>query len=289
MKRLFNFVWSIFFTIGAMAPLSGEIIESNEINTLRQYVDQNAFVFLNITGTLYEPSTTLSDNQWREYFAQRVKRLISDSAASQQLIDQIKNQIVQKIPKKAVEKITPDLISDLQKKQIVVLGLTKKQMSTTYAENFGWITQNHLAQLGIHLDKTLSYLRYSPQERQKSYSFAYGILFTNKQPEGPAMVSFLKEIQQKPSKIIVVDNGADALKSLEESLKPTQIPFTGIRYGRADALKANFDPTLGTIEFFAFIKEGKILSDAEALEIKKSHPQTNYESLLDQYIQQQPR
>lgn len=286
MRQLSYIVLGALVAMCGISHLKGEVIETNEIRTVLQHVDNDSYVFFNITGTLYAPSTTLSDNQWRAYFVTRVKQKISDPDVSQQLIDKIKNRIVQEIPKKNVEDITPQMISDLQERKIVVLGITKKQMSTSYADNFGLITRNHLLSLEINFEKTLSYLKIDKTKDQTGYSFAYGILFTNKQPEGPAMISFLKQNDLHPSSIIMVDNSLASLESVQEALQSTGIGFKGIRYGRADSLIENFDPTLGTIEFFAFINEGKIMSDAEALVVKQKDSTTNYEAKLDDYIQQ---
>jgi hypothetical protein len=284
MKRMSFFVCGILLALFGAADLTGEIIETKEIRTVLDYVDQDSLVFFNVTGTLYAPSSTLSDNQWREYFSNRVKLIVSDEASSQQLIDKIKNQIVQGIPKKNVEEITPQLIANLQNQKIVVLGITRKNMSTSYAENFGMITRNHLLSLGINLEKTLPYLASGELKDQKEYLFGYGILFTNKQPEGLAVISFVKQMNQTPSLILMVDNSRSSLESVQEALLPTGIAFKGFRYGRADNLKENFDPALGTIEFFAFIKEGSLISDAEALKIKQSNSAINYEAMLDSYI-----
>lgn len=286
MKQLSGIVWGFLIAISSLTPLMGEIIETKEIRTLLPYVNKDSYIFFNITGTLYAPSTTLSDNQWREYFSTRVKQKINDPDISQKMIDQIKNMIVQKLPKRNVEEITPQLIANLQDQKIVVFGITKKQMATSYADNFGLITRNHLLSLGINLEKTLSYLSTEKIENENGYSFAYGILFTNKQPEGPALLSFLKQNNLHPSSIIMVDNSRESLESVQEALMPTGIAFKGIRYGRADSLKESFDPTLGTIEFFALIHESKILSDAEAVDIKQNHSTVNYEAMLDDYIQQ---
>lgn len=285
-----NPIYTVLFSIAMIlsGSLSGEIIQTNEISTVLDHISQDSFVFFNINGTMYEPSNTLADNQWRQYFSKRVAEIVADTQESQAIIDRTKNLIVQRIPKKSVEEKTPQLIADLQAKKIVVLGLTQKQMSTTYAENFGWLTNQHLLSLGINLEKTLAYLKQKPgSEAAKGYSFAYGILFTNKQPEGPVLLSFLEEVDQKPSSIVAVDNSLSSLESLQQALEAKGIRFTGLRYGRSDALKENFDPALGTIEFFTFLNQGRIMSDAEALKIKESNPQTNYEAQLDEYIKQQ--
>lgn len=268
-----------------MTSAFAEIIETQEIETVLDYVSQDSIVFFNITGTLYEPSNALSDNQWREYFANRVKEIAPDQAVGHALVNRTKNLIVQKIPKKNVEQKTPQLIADLQNKKIPVLGLTKKQASTSYADNFAWITQNHLASLGIHLDKTLGYLRFTAEPPMTlGYTFVYGILFTNKQSEGKAVQAFVNTIEKKPSIVIAVDNTLSSLEDIEQILNANKIKFVGLRYGRADKTKANFDATLGIIEFLTYVNEGRILSDAEALKIKQTQKDVNQEALLDEYI-----
>lgn len=286
MKNLIGIIFGCMMTLCGIFPASAEIIETNEIDKVLEYVNQDSFVFFNITGTLYQPSNALSDNQWREYFSKRVKQLVADPQAAQALIDQTKNLIVQKIPKKTVEEKVPQLIADLQAKKIVVLGLTQKQAATSYADNFAFITQNHLVNLGISLEKSLSYFKREQKPVQETYTFAYGILFTNKNPEGQILLEFLKTVDPKPSEVIAVDNSRSSLENVQQALDAAGIKFIGLRYGRADAVKAHFDATLGTIEFLTFIKEGKILSDAEAAELKAKQPDVNYEALLDQYIKQ---
>lgn len=288
MKKISNFICGFLLAFcGMAASLSGKIIDSADIQAMIPYINQDSFVFLNVTGTLYGPSNTLSDHQWREYFSSRVKDLVDDLDKAQELIDKVKNQIVNHIPKRNIQEITPQLIHHLQDKRIVVFGITRKQVSTSYADNFGAITDKHVLSLGIQLEKTISYFPI-PKEisEQDGYTFMYGILFTNKQPVGPVLVSFLNKAGPKPYNIVMVDNSLASLENVQEALKPTGITFTGIRYGGMDALEETFDPTLGIIEFFAFINEGKILSDKEAAANKPYDKTIDYEALLDKYIQE---
>lgn len=281
-----NFCKLLLVICSITTSLFGEIIETDEIKTLIPFVNQDSFVFLNVTGTLYAPSNILSSHEWREYFSDRVKEIMSDGEEAEQWIDKIKNQIVTQIPKKKIEDLTPRLIAHLQDKGVTVLGLTQKRMATSYADNFGEITGNHLFSLGIQLERTLEYLKI-PKERleQHDFSFAYGILFTNKQPVGPALAAFIELSGQSPSNVVMIDNSLNSLEDAQEALKSTGIKFTGIRYGRADK-REEFDPTLGIIEFFAFMNEGVILSDDEALKTMPIDKSVDYEAMLDEYIQE---
>lgn len=287
MKQFLVFICGFLLNFCILTlPIQGEIIETNEIKTMIPFINQESLVFLNVTRTLYAPSNTLADRRWRDYFSNRVNEIIENQEAEQELIDKVKNQIVSTIPKKNVQEITPRLIDLLQDKRIVVLGITQKQLSTSYADNFGEITRNHLLNLDINFEKTLKYFELSKENLSKSeFSFAYGLLFTNKASVGPAIVAFLKQSGKQPSNVVIVDNSRDNLESVQEALSSIGIAFTGIRYGLADA-QEDFDPTLGTVEFFALINEGKILSDSEALQSMPADRSINYEAMLDKYIEQ---
>lgn len=286
LKRFLSFFVGMVLLMSNSSHIFAEIIETNEISIIQKYVTTDSLVLFNITGTLYEPASTLADNQWRIYFAERVHALISDETAANGLINKVKNDIVSHLPKKTVEDYTPQLIVNLQNKHIPVLGITQKQMATSYADNFGLITRNHLLSIGINLEHTLSYLNVKNDEGDLSHSFAFGLIFTNKKPVGPAILSFLNRLQYKPAKIIMIDNSRDSLENAEAVLISTDTKFEGFRYGRADALKTNFDPILGNIQFFAFVKEGHVFSDEEAMQIKQAYPKVNYTELLDNLILQ---
>ena len=277
------FGWSVLLAFNS-SHTSAELIETNEISIIENYVTKDSLILFNVTGTLYEPASTLADGQWRTYFTERVHAIESDKASAERLINHVKNDIVNNLHKKTVEDFTPQLIMNLQKQQIPVLGITQKQMATPYADNFGLITSNHLLSLGIDLEKTLSYLNIKSNDGDPSYSFAFGLIFTNKKPVGPAILAFLNRLEYKPKKIIMIDNSRHSLENAEATLALTETKFEGFRYGRSDALKANFDPILGNIQFFAFMRKRQELSDVEAMQIKQAHPEINFTQMLDTFI-----
>ncbi len=287
LKKIFYFFISVFTVGMGDFTLSAEIRETNEISTIQDYVTSESLVLFNVTGTLYEPATTLANNQWRIFFAERAKAIASDQKAADRLVNQIKNLIVNHIPKKPVEEVTPRLIAHLQNQEIPVLGITQKQMTTSYADNFGFITSQHLVSIGVNLEETLAYLDLKPSSEDESHSLAYGLIFTNKKPIGPAILSFVNRLQDKPAKVIMIDNTRSSLEEAEAALLSTDVKFEGFRYGRADAVKTSFDPILGTIQFFAFIEEKKVLSDEEALQIKQADPEVDYVAQLDHFILEQ--
>lgn len=282
-------ILKLFFIMVSLAPIAqiqGELLEINNITEVNRYVAgdcRDRVVFFNITGTLYEPSNTLSEHQWREYFSKRVKEIVPDSAKGEELINRIKNAIVQDIPKKPVEEVTPALVANLQQRKIPVFGITRKQMAPPYADNFGLITSKHLRSIGIDLEKTLEYS--DPVKKESdNYSLAYGMIFTNGKPVAPSLISFLENNDYTTSEIVMVDNTKASLEEVAAALGSKGIAFTGLRYGAADAQKASFNPTLGTIEFLAFMNEKKIMPDEEAVRILSETSEVDYQARLDDLI-----
>lgn len=265
------------------AKLQGEIVETNDISSVLSAVDKDTLVLFNITDTLYAPTNTFGSHQWRSYFAERAEKVISNTELKQWLINWIKCESIA-IPKKPVEECTPDLIENLQLQSIAVLGITKKTLSTPYADNFGEITRDHLLSIGIDLEKTLSYYPVTVDQQSSKYAFAYGILFASKQPIGQTLLSFLSGVKSRPRKIVMVDNSRRSLEDVDTALTSSGITFKGYRYGRCDARKKAFDPTIGIIQLLKYELESKILSDEEALKEKLAHPQINYDACLDEFL-----
>ncbi|MCE5318614.1 MAG: DUF2608 domain-containing protein [Parachlamydia sp.] len=275
MKKLLSFLFLI------VLPLQGLIVETKEMSTVLQHVDSHSLILFNVTDTLYEPSITLADNQWRMYFSRLAEATVPNSES---FVNRYKNMIVNNIPKKLIEPFTIQLIRELQKEHQPVLGITQKHPSAPYAEDYGEITNRHLKNMGIDLERTLDFLPMKNKMEYDPHSFAYGIIFTDKQPEGPAILSFLQRLKWNPKKVILVDDSHAALSNVEASLKPTGIKFIGVRYGRCDGRKYAFDADLGTIQFFEFIKKGRAISDEEARKFKQEHPDMHFESLLIDFI-----
>lgn len=279
-KISYIIITAIVFLSGIQ--LNAEIVETKEMSAVQDYVTADSLLLFNITGTLYDPATTFADNRWRVYLTKRVNAIVSDQETANKFINKIKNEIVSHLPKKAVEDFTPHFVNRLQCQRIPVLGITQKRVVAPYADNFAAITSNHLLSLGINMENTLSYFKVQGEDGV-SHSFAYGIIFTNHMPVGPAIVEFLSRLENQPSRIIIVDNDIGNLINAESSLNAI-IPFTGFRYVHSDNLKRDFDPTLGNIQLFAYINEKKIISDEQAMHIKQTHPELDYDKLLDDFI-----
>lgn len=264
--------------------LEGKIFESNQIQTVHSLIEQDTLVLFNTSDTLYEHTSSLAEAQWREYFSEKVLKVIPNKETAEKIINHVRGILVTKLPQKNVEEITPQLVAQLQMDRVPVIGVTQKRITTPYAENFAEITSGYLTELGIDLKKTLTYTSFKDNESTLNFSFIYGIIFTNNKPVGPAIRSFLKTNDYHPKKIVMVDNSYDELNKAKIAVEQEGIEFAGLRYGATDLRKSDVDLTVGTIEFLALINDNIVMLDQAAREIKQTSDQ-DYEALLENYIQ----
>jgi cytochrome c peroxidase len=260
---------------------NGEIIEIQEIQSVSDYLQQGSLVLLNVGDTVFAPSSTLEDRRWREYFAKRARGTLSNLASAA-----LVNNITSKIPP---ENETLDLIENLQKEKVPVLGYTKKFYSSFYSPHQGEITYLELLNRGVDFEKTFKYFPVKDYLNE-DFAFKYGLIFRNKNLIGYALADFFKTGGSEPNlpnHVILVDSDKQALLHAEKILLKLNINFTGLLYnGEAHQ---NFDPTLGTIEFFSYVNEKKLLNDEEALQEKGKNREKNWEELLDAWIMTQER
>lgn len=273
---LFLFCFSSFAT--------GKIYEIEKIENVEKYITQDQVIFLNVGGTLFSAPTMLADNQFREYFVARTNNLITHPKTAQAIIDEVKGSIVERIPKVPPEEITPSVLKRLQKNKVPVLGYTQRNFTTTYAPQNGRVTNMHLINMRIFLENAFSYYP-ATEYHNKSHDFQYGILFTNKNPLGPALIEFFNQTKY-PQHVIIVDDHISVLEEAENTLAAHAIETIGLRYNRVDAHKKAFNADVATIQFFAFINDNKFLSDQEALEIKMQNQEVDFQSKLDAWILQ---
>lgn len=282
MIKYFICLISCFITF---ASLQGSIQEVSSFKEAISKADGKSLVLVNLSDTLYEPTITMGEHAWRSFFTKRVQALIKDTERANQIANKVKHDIVTQIPKRAIEKDTPLVIQGLQKKYIPIFGITTKAPQTPYASDFSEITHSHLLSLGIEFENTLRYVPLDLKAVQDSaYQFLNGIIYTVKQPEGLATLAFLKKLPFVPERVIVVNDSLRALNDTAKTLELQGVAFEGYRYNKRDAKKKAFDPVLGVIQFFAFYETGKLLSDEEALKIKKADPKADLFAKLDFYI-----
>lgn len=279
-NKKFLFI-GIISLIMSYSPISAEIIETNEISTIQNHIDPDTFVLFTVSDTIYKPANALSDRKWRTYFSEKVNTTTSNLAVAESIIKETKNLILSECSKSLIETTTPKLIEDLQNQDTVVFGIAKKYRNTK--DNIDMTTRN-LLKVGVDLRKTQSRFELKDDHKETDSFLSEGLIFRNDKNIGSAVIDFLNTVPYIPSKIVMVDKSRKALEKVENVLASNGIPFEGFRYSRSDDRKANFDVTLGTIQFLYFISTDQMISDEEAKTIQQANPDVDYEQELVSYI-----
>lgn len=274
------------------------LIETTNIEKLLEVSNKNTLIISDITNTLYKPCNTMSDKKWRTYVANRVHEVISDSTLASKVAHSIENIIVNQVDKDLVHQNMPAVIKELQDKEVPFIAISLKNWSAPYDPNFGITTSNHLKKLDIDLEKSVPLIgkmknnansNYEPiQEMHKTdeYTFAKGIIFTNKNPLDKALDAFLNRLEKKPQHIIILENAYENKEKLETIIKAHNIAVTFIRHKSSENQENSFNPTIGTIEFLQFMKNSKVILDEEAKKINDDNSSVDYETLLKDFIKE---
>lgn len=263
--------------------------------------DGSTLVLSNITNTLYGPANTMSDKEWRKFLSAFVNEIISNQEQAKKVALRLENIIVNQVDKSLVHEKLPEIIHKLQATGVPFLGITLKNWSAPYDQDFGITTSRHLKKLGIDLEEsmplvgrdkeTIENMTGSLDELDKLiYTLSKGIIFTNKCPLDVALDKFLNTLEVRPTQIIILEN-SEHKEELATVINAHHIGLTFIKYANHENIQSKkFDPTLGTIEFIQFIKsyinneDSKLTSDDQAEEIKNKNITIDYDALLKECI-----
>jgi hypothetical protein len=314
MMSLIIFVWFMikYLLLNSLAimgclmcvPSLGQVfandaMEVTDISVLLEVSNQSTLILTDISDTLYKPCNTMSDKKWRIYVADRVREVVSDPVLASKIANSIENIIVNQVDKELVYKNAPSVIKELQMRGIPLIAISLKNWAAPYDPNFGITTSNHLKKLGIDLEKSVPLVGgmkigansscESGQEVNATdeYTFAKGIIFTNKKPLDKALDAFLSRLIKKPERIVIFENSYEHREKLASVIKAHNIGLTFIKHQPPEHQENSFDPTLGTIEFLQFMKDSRVVLDEEAQRIKEDNTAVDFEALLKDYITKQ--
>lgn len=255
MKNKFYFLLFSFTTI--WTALSGKIVETKYFNEILDYIEPETLVLLDIDDTLLIPTQTLGTDVW---FNHRLKVHGANEDTYTQALDKAlaEWEAVRHLTKVAlVEEGTDKIVESIQRKNIVVMGLTTQGLALATR------TINQLRSLNIDLSKT------SPSKEDHYFInkngvlYRQGILFTSGSPKGPALTKLLDIIDYHPKQIVFINDKTTHLQDVEEGVETRNIEFIGLRYAYSDQRVANFNKELADIQW-AHSTFDHLLTDQEA-------------------------
>lgn len=259
MKRTTTLLCTAFFML--CNTLSADIIETNHIGDIRNYIKPNSLVIFDIDNTIMETAQELGSDQWFYHRLQQNQAagMEFEEALDETLAEWYAVQSVSKV--KLVEPCAADVIRGIQNDGYTVMGLTTRGLGLCRT------TIHQLKSLKVNLDTTAPTHEEIHFMNKEGVLFRKGILFTAGSHKGIALAKFLHLINQKPDNIVFINDKATHLRPIEEICEKYGVPFIGLRYGFLDEKVANFRSDIADIQYEAF---GHIISDEAAEFILRS-------------------
>lgn len=253
MKKINYSIFALFTLIQAF--LAAEIIETNDIHDIKNYIKPETLVIFDIDNTLIEPVQTLGSDQWFYH------RLESSIAKGTNKNDALHKTIaewsaIQQVTKvKEVQPGTKELIAELQNKGYIIMGLTTRGLGLSTR------TIDQLQSVGIDLAVTAPTHAEIFFINNHSVLFRGGTLFTAGTHKGMALIKFLGQIKLAPESVVFINDKRQNIEEVDEICNKCQIPFIGLRYGYLDEKVKSFKNDLADLQLKHF---GYIISDDEA-------------------------
>lgn len=251
----------VVFLLGLCLAFGGnlcaEIIETKHFREIEKYILPDTLVLLDIDDTLLLPVQTLGTDVWfcsRLEFHKRTKEPASALDKALAEWEAIRHLTAVKI----VEEGTHEVIDRLQKKNVIVMGLTTQGLALATR------TVMQLKSLSIDLSIT------APSKQNcyfingsQGVLYRDGILFTSGTAKGEALKQLLETLDYLPKQILFINDKKTHLRDVEMCMESHNIMFTGLRYSYGDERVANFNRELADIQWHLSTFE-HIMSDAEA-------------------------
>lgn len=228
----------VILFVSFFALLHAEIIETNRMEEMLPYIDENTWILFDIDDTLLESELQAGRTKW---FYNEFQKLLSEGFDKKTVIRQIDEEflkIVDLCPIRTPEKEIPFLLHQIKQSGSAVMALTARGPNLCHA------TLKQLDRLGIdlssHAPKTLL------PEPCNAAHYEKGILFAIDQRKGPALRIFLERSDQRPGKIVFIDDQKRHLTEVEKELSDLGISFIGFHYTKT--LERPFDAEQSEIE-----------------------------------------
>lgn len=247
----------------SLTSLNAEIVEINHIEEILPAIDQETFVLFNIAEVLTDSELNLGSSPWRTY--------VKEKTGSYTVHDYLSWMAFKALPHKPVEQNTPEIIRDLQQKEIAVAALTSRGRQEWYSTAIYGVdiqTEKVLADMNIDFARSsLPFVFIQMEGNPFMEHYHKGIFYVNHMEKGAFLKNLLFNSGYKPSCVVLIDDKRDSLEGVEAAMQELGIPFKGFWYTRTKQDRTNFSPMVAHVQLKTLVDEGKILSDEQAQEI----------------------
>lgn len=245
---------SIFFHILTMMPslLVGSIVETNRFDDILTYINQvsphKTIVVCDLDNTLIIPCELLGSVAWAEYLQHQLQSK-GVSKKDSEVIEHILWKTIQPhIEVKTVDPKTSEVINELKKRQIPILGLTAR-----FPED-SWFTFAQLQSVDIDLSLQKDLPQVSLQLPLEPYAlYEKGVLFsTTINKKSAVFIKFLELHKMDLGCVIFLDDKLHHVEDVENACKKLGIECIGVRFSGADEYFKTFNSSKADLQWEIF-------------------------------------
>lgn len=289
MKQLFVFKTIIFILLILSQPAWSAVPESNItpsqihsvenlnfLKNIKQKPNEKLLVIFDVDKVLI-----MKADPWDRGFDEDRKKsktinslFVPGSALYKELDrptrDKLWSIYINSVPSALVDQANPKIIQNLQNRSIKVIALTR-----FFTGKIGTIPSisdwrfNELKNFGIDFsnafpnNNNIVFNQFSYEDKHPE--FKSGILFTTLAvSKGDLLKAFLDQINWKPTKVIMIDDLIDNLKSVEDSLNKMGIAFEGYEYRAYLKYPSHYDKKVAEYQMKYLIDHEKWINRDQA-------------------------
>ena len=212
--------------------INGIIIESDNLEDVFTYADKDSIVAFDIDDTIAELPLGLA--QWIEYRFFELQKMGFDKKEAYEIVLPMFftiNNFVKLVPIGN----SPNIVYELQKKDIPVIGLTNRSIPMIER------TIDQLESIDIDFSLNSTFQNNMKLSATHMGAFCQDIVFAGFNDKGKMLFLLFKKTGFYPKKIIFVDDRLEQIEAVEKKAIEHNIEFIGIRFSLQDNKKINCD------------------------------------------------
>lgn len=253
-----KYLLSILLLVSNIAH-SATIVETRTIETVLPHIDEESWFLVDLDNTVYQAKQALGHVNWLQH---EVQSLVEAGMSKEDAFHSLyplwkKTQMVTEVV--PVEAQMIEAILDLQKRNIVVMGVTHRQPFIVSE------TLRQLSSIGVDLKLSAPHHEtlHIPSARPALYT--QGILFVNDfNSKGDIFRALLQQFGRKPKKIVFIDDKKKNVEELAKAAEAEGIAFIGIHYTAVEHGPQIYSPELAAIQLKFF---NQIINNQHALQL----------------------
>lgn len=216
--------WSFLFVVSSLS-LFAEVIQTHQISDVFPYIDEDTWVLVDIDNTVYESKHAYGHTDW---FTEHAVQRIAKGDTWDDVINSFYPLWIESQRACEVQIIEPEFIPflfNIQNQGIITMGLTHRQPCLIDS------TLKQLASVSVDFNRHPPIQGALEITKNNHSVYAHGILFTGEyNKKGETFLRFLAKTNQKPKKVILIDDREKHVREVESALSGTDIEYLGVHY-----------------------------------------------------------